>query len=61
MIDCRAQKRFQDFLEEWKAEGSDDLKYLEEARELITPGRNTLQVHNPASLSGVHKIATSKW
>jgi hypothetical protein len=40
----RCQKRFQDFLEEWKAEGTDELKYLPEARELVKPERNTLQV-----------------
>ena len=40
----RAQKRFQDFLEEWKAEGSDELKYLNDARELNEHSRNTLQV-----------------
>jgi DNA replication licensing factor MCM6 len=40
----KAQKRFQDFLEEWKAEGSDELKYLNDARELNQPSRNTLQV-----------------
>ena len=42
----RCQKRFQDFLEEWKAEGTDELKYLPEARELVKPERNTLQVVN---------------
>ena len=38
------QKKFQDFLEEWRDEGSDQPKYLEKANELIKPERNTLQV-----------------
>jgi len=41
----KAQKRFQDFLEEWKLEGTDELKYLEAARELNdNKERNTMQV-----------------
>jgi len=39
----QCQKRFQDFLEEWKDEG-DEAKYLAPARELVKPERNTLQV-----------------
>jgi len=39
----QCQKRFQDFLEEWKDEG-DEPKYLQPARELAKPERNTLQV-----------------
>jgi hypothetical protein len=46
MLCCRCQKRFQDFLEEWKAEGTDELKYLAEAKELLKPERNTLQVRS---------------
>lgn len=38
----RAQKMFQDFLEEFMVEG--ELKYLADARELIRPERNTLTV-----------------
>ena len=38
----RCQKLFQDFLDEW-TEG-DELKYLEEAKKLAQPERNTLQV-----------------
>ena len=41
----RAQKRFQDFLEDWKLEGTDDLKYKIEAQDLAFPERNTLQVN----------------
>ena len=40
----RAQKRFQDFLEDWKLEGTDDLKYKIEGQDLAFPERNTLQV-----------------
>jgi len=41
----KAQKRFQDFLEEWRLEGSDELKYLEPARELNDiKERNTMKV-----------------
>jgi len=41
----RCQKRFQDFLEEWRDEGEgDSIKYLEPAKELVKPERNTLQV-----------------
>jgi len=40
----KAQKRFQDFLEDWKLEGTDDLKYKIEAQDLTFPERNTLQV-----------------
>lgn len=40
----KVQKRFQDFLEEWKLEGTSDIKYLEDAKELIKVQRNTLQV-----------------
>ena len=39
----RCQKRFQDFLEEWRDEG-DQAKYLEPAKELVKLERNTLQV-----------------
>jgi len=39
----QCQKRFQDFLEEWK-EGGEEPKYLAQARELVKPERNTLQV-----------------
>jgi DNA replication licensing factor MCM6 len=39
----QCQKRFQDFLEEWKDEGEEP-KYLAPARELVKPERNTLQV-----------------
>jgi len=40
----KSQKRFQDFLEEWKMEGNSEIKYLEEAKELAKGQRNTLQV-----------------
>jgi len=40
----RAQKRFQDFLEEWKLEGTNEIKYQIEAKELVYHERNTLQV-----------------
>jgi len=40
----RTQKRFQDFLEEWKDEGDDGPKYLQAAKDLVLPERNTLQV-----------------
>eukprot|EP00088_Acartia_fossae_P023653 TRINITY_DN2467_c0_g1_i13.p1 TRINITY_DN2467_c0_g1~~TRINITY_DN2467_c0_g1_i13.p1 ORF type:complete len:815 (-),score=325.70 TRINITY_DN2467_c0_g1_i13:527-2971(-) len=40
----KAQKRFQDFLEDWRIEGSDDLKYKVEAQDLAYPERNTLRV-----------------
>jgi len=40
----RTQKRFQDFLEEWKDEGDDGPKYLQGAKDLIQPEKNTLQV-----------------
>ena len=40
----RAQKAFHNFLVEWKAEGSDELKYLEGTTELLKTDRNTLQV-----------------
>lgn len=40
----RTQKRFQDFLEEWKDEGDDGPKYLQPAKDLVVPERNTLQV-----------------
>jgi len=39
----QCQKRFQDFLEEWK-DGGEEPKYLPQARELVKPERNTLQV-----------------
>lgn len=39
----QCQKRFQDFLEEWKDEGEEP-KYLGLARELVKPEHNTLQV-----------------
>jgi len=39
----RCQKRFQDFLEEWRDEG-DEPKYLGPAKDLVNPERNTLQV-----------------
>ncbi|KAF0299152.1 Zygotic DNA replication licensing factor mcm6-A [Amphibalanus amphitrite] len=39
----RCQKLFQDFLEEWK-DHSGEIKYLEAAKELVKPERNTLQV-----------------
>ena len=36
---------WQDFLEEWRDEGEgDSIKYLEPAKELVKPERNTLQV-----------------
>ena len=39
------QKKFQDFLEEWRDEGDTQPKYLEPAKELVEkPQRNTLQV-----------------
>jgi len=39
------QKKFQDFLEEWRDEGDTKPKYLEPAKELVEkPQRNTLQV-----------------
>ncbi|XP_050721019.1 DNA replication licensing factor MCM6-like [Eriocheir sinensis] len=38
----RCQKLFQDFLEEFQEEG--EVKYLEEARDLVKPERNTLEV-----------------
>merc|ERR1719270_2027118 len=38
------QKKFQDFLEEWRDEGDNQPKYLEPAKELVKPERNTLQV-----------------
>jgi len=38
----RCQKLFQDFLEEFEEEG--EKKYLEEAKDLVKPERNTLQV-----------------
>ena len=38
------QKRFHDFLEEWRDEGDHQPKYLEAAKELVKPERNTLQV-----------------
>merc|ERR1719300_934848 len=38
------QKKFQDFLEEWRDEGANQPKYLEPAKELVKPERNTLQV-----------------
>ncbi|CAM1301077.1 MCM6 (predicted), partial [Pycnogonum litorale] len=40
----RCQKLFQDFLEEFQSD-SDVLKYLEDARNLVKPERNTLQVN----------------
>ena len=40
----RCQKRFLDFLEEWRDEGDHQPKYLEPAKELVKPERNTLQV-----------------
>ena len=40
----RCQKRFHDFLEEWRDEGDHQPKYLETAKELMKPERNTLQV-----------------
>lgn len=40
----RTQKRFQDFLEEWKDEGDDGPKYLQPAKDLVLPEKNTLQV-----------------
>ena len=52
----RAQKRFQDFLEEWKAEGSDELKYLNDARELNEHSRNTIQVRGCNGISLIKKI-----
>ena len=39
----RCRKSFQYFLEEWRDEG-DHPKYLEPARELLKPERDTLQV-----------------
>jgi len=42
-IGDRCQKLFQDFLNEW-TEGGDEPKYLAEAKELVKPERNTLQV-----------------
>lgn len=39
----RCQKLFQDFLEEFKSENG-EVKYVEDARNLIKPERNTLQV-----------------
>lgn len=38
------QKKFQDFLEEWRDEGNPEPKYMDQARELVKPERNTLQV-----------------
>ena len=40
----RCQKRFHDFLEEWRDEGDHQPKYLDPAKELMKPERNTLQV-----------------
>jgi len=51
----RTQKRFQDFLEEWRDEGDDGPKYLKGARDLVAPERNTLQV----SMLDVERYNTS--
>merc|ERR1719400_638203 len=51
----RTQKRFQDFLEEWRDEGDDGPKYLKGAKDLIAPERNTLQV----SMLDVERYNTS--
>jgi DNA replication licensing factor MCM6 len=51
----RTQKRFQDFLEEWKDEGDDGPKYLQAAKDLVLPERNTLQV----SMLDVERYNTS--
>ena len=40
----RCQMRFHDFLGEWRGEGDLQPKYLEAAKELVKPERNTLQV-----------------
>merc|ERR1719187_1049114 len=40
----RCQKLFLDFLEECTLDGSDELKYLADAQDLIRPERNTLTV-----------------
>lgn len=42
----RCQKLFQDFLEEFRNE-KNELKYIEDARNLVKPERNTLQIHFP--------------
>jgi len=51
----RTQKRFQDFLEEWKDEGDEGPKYLRGAKELVAPERNTLVV----SMLDVERYNTS--
>ena len=42
-IGDRCQKLFQDFLNEW-TDGGDEPKYVAEAKELVKPERNTLEV-----------------
>ncbi|XP_023211187.1 DNA replication licensing factor Mcm6-like [Centruroides sculpturatus] len=42
----RCQKLFQDFLEEFKNE-QNELKYIEDARNLVKPERSTLQINFP--------------
>ncbi|GAB6031918.1 MCM DNA helicase complex subunit mcm6 [Chamberlinius hualienensis] len=49
----RCQKIFQDFLDEWHVDGQ--LKYVGEAKELVKPERNTLQV----SFAEIEKYNTS--
>ena len=39
----RCQKKFQDFLDEWRDKG-DHPKYLEPSKELVKPDINTLRV-----------------
>ena len=43
-VGSRCQKLFQDFLEDWKDSGPGELKYLQAARDLVKPERNTLTV-----------------